>query len=325
MVLNFFKSFLSRPALLVNKVVDLPVLSERDLDELAVVLADIFHGHSLKRLLNPKASESIKQGEQASRYLGTGMEYEESRAYHVGDEVRRINWRLMARTGKAFTKLFQEERQESWTVLLDKRQAMRFGTRRQLKVQQAIKAMGFFVWQAEKLGLPVELVSMDKEVKTSPTYEGKGAFEHLMRLANTPCPPIKFVKNEQESSLNDELIACQKRLQVGSRLIVVSDLHDMDDKTLMLLAGLQQRVMVKVVLIFDEVEKKLPVLSGLKLRALNGSDEVGLSSQQLQSYERWAEGYFSNLTGRLLSVGVRVQMLSTTDDLNKLTDFGAGE
>lgn len=320
-MINFFKNLITQSPLVSNNVVDLPILSSSDLDALSVELADIFHGHSLKRLLNPKASESIKQGEQASRYLGTGMEYEESRGYQPGDEVRRINWRLMARTGKAYTKLFQEERQESWTILLDQRQSMRFGTRKQLKVQQAIKVMGFFVWQAEKLGLPVELVCMDKQVRTTPLYEGKGAFEHLLDFANIACPPLK---QEQESSLNDELLSCQKSLQVGSRLMIISDLHDMNEQTITLLATLQQKVMIKVILIFDEVEKKLPNMAGLKLRALNGSEVGSLSADQQLSYQQWAEQYFSGLVVKLLNIGIVVSEISTADQLQKLNEVRHG-
>jgi uncharacterized protein (DUF58 family) len=315
--LNIIKRLFSSPALLINDVVDLPVLSSTDLDELAVELADIFHGHSLKLLINPKASESIKQGEQASKYLGSGMEYEESRGYQAGDEVRRINWRLMARTGTAYTKLFQEERQESWTILLDQRQSMRFGTRKQLKVQQAIKVMGYFAWQAEKLGLPVELICMDKRVRTTPLYEGKGAFEHLTDFANIACPPVK---HEQESGLNDELLSCQKSLQVGSRLMIVSDLHDMDEKTIMLLAALQQKVMIRVVLIFDEVEKKLPNMAGLKLSGLTGSEVTSLSADQQLNYQQWAEQYFADLVAKLMNIGIAVSEISTLDGLQALNE-----
>lgn len=316
-MISLLKSLFSNSVLSSNKAVDSPILSVRDTDALAMELAAIFDGHSLKVLANPKASESIKQGEQASRYLGSGMEYDESRVYQAGDEVRRINWRLMARTGKAYTKLFLEERQESWTIILDKRQSMRFGTRKQLKVQQAMKAMGYFAWQAEKLGLPVELICMDKEVKTSPMYEGKGAFEHLMACANTPCPPLQMVGDE--ATLNDELLACQKRLQAGSRLMIVSDFHDLDEQTISLLAALQQKVMVKVVLIFDVVERKLPNVSGLKLQAMNGTKIANLSANQVQDYERWAENYFANLTRKLSSIGIVVRELSTADDLAKET------
>jgi uncharacterized protein (DUF58 family) len=315
-VISFLQRFFYSSSWVPNKRVNLPILSADEVDSLGLELANIFSGKGLKVLVNPKASESIKQGEQASRYLGSGMEYDESRDYQLGDEVRRINWRLMARTGKAYTKLFLEERQESWTILLDKRQSMRFGTRQFLKVQQAIRAMGFFSWQAEKLGLPVELICMDKQIKTSPAYQGKGSFRHLIAFANTACPPLNV---KQESSLNDELIICQKKMQAGSRLILISDLHDLDDKTIELLAALQQKIMVKIVLVFDEAEKFLPAMSGLKLQAINGEEVINISTKQAANYEQWAEQYFNNLTTKLSSIGIKPLYLSTVNSLNILS------
>ena len=50
-------------------------------------------------------------GPFGSAYRGRGMEFEESRSYQAGDDVRCIDWRVTARTGKVHTKLFQEERE----------------------------------------------------------------------------------------------------------------------------------------------------------------------------------------------------------------------
>ncbi len=291
-----------------------PIFSAQDRLELGLRLSHMCQ----QALLNPKASESIKQGDQASRYLGSGMEYEESREYHPGDEVRRINWRLMARTGVAYTKLFQEERQEAWTILLDQRQSMRFGTQKRLKVQQAIRVLGFYSWQAETIGLPVEAICLSETIRTSPIYEGRGAFEHLMDFVSIPCPPLN---NPKEVSLNDELLVCQRKMQAGSRLILISDFHDIDDKTLSILAALQDKVMVKAILIYDRSEKHLPRIPGLKLESLNGGFKLdSLTASQQNSYDQWSLGYFKGIRLKLASVGVTVLELRADDEMQCLNE-----
>lgn len=291
-----------------------PILSEQQIHALGDEVSQIV----AKPVANPKASDARKQGEQASRYLGSGMEYEESRRYQPGDEVRRINWRLMARTGQAHTKLFQEERQESWTLLLDQRQSMRFGTRHYLKVVQAARAAGFFAWQAQQSGLPVEGIALSEQIRNSATFEGNGTFERFMEFASVACPPLAVT---QESRLYDELLVCQQRLQSGDRLIILSDFKDLDDATLQLLAALQDKIMIKAVLIYDPVEKQLPSLPGLKLQSLNGEFEVSqLSAQQSKAYQQWSEQYFDHKIQRLNQVGVTVVSLSTVDSLQVLND-----
>lgn len=295
----------------------LPILSIEAIHALGNEVAQI----SVKPIPNQRASEARKQGEQASRYLGTGMEYEESRPYQPGDEVRRINWRLMARTGQAYTKLFQEERQESWTVILDQRQSMRFGTRLRLKVTQAARVAGYFAWQAQQAGLPIEAIALAESARYSPTFEGRSAFEQLMEFASIPCPPELAKGATQESRLYDELLDCQQQLQAGARLLIISDFHDLDEATLQLLSALQDKVLVQAVWIYDAVERRLPHLPGLQLQSLHGREPFQpLSNEQTLAYESWARGYFDAGRERLRQVGVPVTMLATDDGLQVLTD-----
>src|SRR6185312_8018645 len=62
-------------------------------------------------------SRSERSGQQSSRLYGRGMDYAESRAYQPGDDVRRMDWRLTARSGKLHTKLYQEEREGRLLIL----------------------------------------------------------------------------------------------------------------------------------------------------------------------------------------------------------------
>ena len=49
---------------------------------------------------------------------GRGMEFAEVRPYMIGDDVRNMDWKITARTGKPHTKLYREERDRSVYILL---------------------------------------------------------------------------------------------------------------------------------------------------------------------------------------------------------------
>ena len=49
-------------------------------------------------------------GLHTSKMRGRGIDFEEFRPYQQGDDIRTIDWRVTARTGKPFTKVFREER-----------------------------------------------------------------------------------------------------------------------------------------------------------------------------------------------------------------------
>ena len=68
------------------------------------------------------------------------MEFDESRLYQAGDDVRNLDWRVTARTGEAHTKLFREERERAVLVWVDFQPSMFFATRGVFKSVQAAKA-----------------------------------------------------------------------------------------------------------------------------------------------------------------------------------------
>lgn len=95
-------------------------------------------------------SKSARSGQQSSRLYGRGMDYAESRVYQSGDDVRRLDWRLTARSGKLHTKLFQEDREGSLLILLDTHASMHFGTRVRFKSVQGARAAAAAAWYAVK-------------------------------------------------------------------------------------------------------------------------------------------------------------------------------
>lgn len=267
--------------------------------------------------LNPLPSVALRQGEQTSRFMGSGVEYEESRPYQIGDEIRHINWRLMARTGEAYTKRFQEERQESAFILLDQRQTMRFGTHKRLKAEQALRTAGYYLWVMQQSGVPVEGARLAEKLVPTPTYSGKGTFEHLMEHFSLPCPPKTMTDNEPH--LNDVLIEMLQRTQPGSRVFLISDFHDMNQQTPAVLTALRQHAEIRAVFIQDAAEWQLNLAEGTQLQSLSTGERLTLSARQSQQYSDWAEQYFEARMQWLQQSGVHVTVLRTDDPLSVLS------
>lgn len=77
-------------------------------------------------------------GAYRSRLKGQGLEYVESRAYEAGDDVRRMDWKVTARAGDPYVKIFQEERHLKLLLLVDVSNSMRFGGAIRTKLQTAL-------------------------------------------------------------------------------------------------------------------------------------------------------------------------------------------
>ena len=120
------------------------------------------------RLDSIQGKKTVKHslGENISMFKGRGMDFDEVREYQSGDDVRLVDWRLTAKTGKAYTKIFHEERDRHIWFLLDLRKGMKFGTKQAFKsvIAAHITAMlsWFFLKKGDKIG---GLVLSDKEMQ----------------------------------------------------------------------------------------------------------------------------------------------------------------
>lgn len=71
--------------------------------------------------------EGAYSGRHQSRQQGGAGEFVDYREYAPGEDLRRLDWRVLARTGKAFTKLYQDETNLTCTLAIDVSGSMLFG------------------------------------------------------------------------------------------------------------------------------------------------------------------------------------------------------
>lgn len=113
-------------------------------------------------------------GTKLSPYRGQGMHYAETRPYQPGDDARFMDWRVMARTGKPHTKIFQEETRHPLTLVVDDSPQMRFGTKVQFKSTLATKIAAYLAWHNLSLNQPLEtFIIREKSLDFLPTKAGE--------------------------------------------------------------------------------------------------------------------------------------------------------
>lgn len=74
-----------------------------------------------------KNSVELQQGEQKSSSTGQGMIFEDHKKYVPGDDIRRMDWNVYARTEELFIKRFEEEKSITVHVLIDRSSSMDYG------------------------------------------------------------------------------------------------------------------------------------------------------------------------------------------------------
>ena len=96
----------------------------------------------------PRTVRAGGAGQRSSRFRGRGIDFAETRAYQPGDDIRHIDWRVTARTGRMHTKVFHKERERPILLLADLGPQTFFGTRQRLKSLAVAELTALLLWRA---------------------------------------------------------------------------------------------------------------------------------------------------------------------------------
>jgi uncharacterized protein (DUF58 family) len=227
-----------------------------DLAELLALRARAAKPHPLAN----RARTSLA-GAHLSSLRGRGMDYAESRVYQPGDDVRNIDWRRTARSGKWHTKLFQEERERSLLLLIDMHASMRFGTRARFKSVAAARAAALAAWTGVRGGDRVGAFAFgDIRDAVDPHGGTRGALAVLGALARWDTRAAGADADGAESGeiLSVALERARRLALPGSRMLLLSDGWCTDDAARRTLQRLARHASLHVLIVFDALEHDLP-------------------------------------------------------------------
>ncbi|HET8897441.1 MAG TPA: DUF58 domain-containing protein [Rhodanobacteraceae bacterium] len=210
--------------------------------------------YQVPRLGSTARARTSGAGTHLSHLHARGVDYAESRVYQPGDDIRAMDWRVTARTGKPHTKLFQEERERSLIVLVDGNASMRFGSRTRFKSVQACRAAALAAWMGVRGGDRVGgMVFGRLAASVNPRGGARGALALIGALARWDAAP-----EGDEEPLSIALKRCLRLAPPGSRVVLMSDGFSADDAAQPLLARLRQRVELSALIVSDALECSPP-------------------------------------------------------------------
>ena len=160
-------------------------------------------------------------GQQRTRSRGQGLSYAESRQYAPGDDVRHIDWKVTARTGETYTKLYEEEKSLHIAVAIDASASMAFGGRERTKWDTAASLAGGIVHAGQTERAHVELWVFDQEILMSSQTRHNQPFAQLLDQMDTWDPVgRKNTGSTDFQCLVDHLFSQPRRPQI---LCILSD------------------------------------------------------------------------------------------------------
>jgi uncharacterized protein (DUF58 family) len=175
---------------------------------------------------------SDQTGDIRSAFKGRGMEFEEVRLYGFGDDVRDIDWRVTARHGNTYTKVFSEEKDREVYVVLDLSPYMVFGTKKELKSVAASKLAAMLGWQSvinkDRFGLLLYDGVVTRLFKAQNNQ--KSLMSILKNISQTSKNILyKYATEYDEANILDPLKYLQYSIKSRAVVFVISDFKNTTD------------------------------------------------------------------------------------------------
>ena len=264
-------------------------------------------------------------GAYMASFKGRGMEFDESRLYMPGDDIRNMDWRVTARTGDPHTKVFREERERPVLIWLDLNASMFFGTRGCFKSVAATKAAALLAWatsmQNDRLGAMIFAGNDHIELKPR---RGKSA---VLDLIGRTCkhPAWTNSDHKQARNMGHAMSRLRKVTRPGSLLFLISDFRDMDEQAESHLINVARHNDVVLIQVYDPIEAELPPAGSY--RVSDGDNDLQLNTTD-KKLRRDYRQRFEQRQARLAKLCRQHRMyllpVSTQDDVLASLQQGLG-
>ncbi len=243
---------------------------------------------------------TLMAGQYRSVFRGAGIEFEEVREYSPGDEIKSIDWKVSARLGKPFIKLYREERESIVMLLIDMSASLRFGTFSGMKLEKAAEVASVLAFSAIKNNDKVGIIFFtDRVEKYIPPKKGSG---HIWRIIK------EIFTFEPQSSGTDISTAIDFLANISRKktlCFIISDF--IADSYLKNLKTAGQRHEFIGIVLYDKGEFYLPEKGLVSMKCFETHKKIVLDASHIQTrqfYEQKKREQYNNVLKKLKMASV---------------------
>ena len=268
-------------------------------------------------------------GTYLSRFKGRGMEFDETRPYMPGDDIRTLDWRVTARTGRPHTKLFREERERNIILWVDYRAPMHFATQGLFKSVLASQVAAMLAWsarfQGDRLGCLAFTETGHKELR--PQSGNQAVLNLIGVLSDYSALRVEASSpNDRSQGMLNALIRLRRVTHPGSLLVLISDFRDLEASCKLHFSTLARNNDLILFRIFDRLEAELPIAGryrisdGIKSLLLDTSNKT-----ERRAYKERFESSCNSLAEICRKYRMHLLTCSTKDEPYEILRQGLGK
>ena len=277
------------------------------------------------RFVDPKVLARIKDLELLARnvvdgfinglhrapFFGASIDFAEHRGYVPGDDIRRVDWKLYARTDRYFVKQYEADTNANLAVLLDVSKSMAFASEGVSKLQYASFLAASLAYLSHRQRDRVGIVTFDQEVITHVPPSAK----HFNVLLHT----LDRARAERPGRLLAMLDKLAEHFKRRSIVALISDLYE--NPADLMEALKPYRSLGNDVIVFhilDPAEINFPYSESSRFQDLESGEEVPVVPEVFaEQYRQMMKDHIQAISSRCADSRIDYLQLTTTQPLDE--------
>ena len=253
--------------------------------------------------------DGVINGLHRSPFFGSSVDFAEHRGYVAGDDIRRVDWRVYARTDKYFVKEFEADSNSNFTVLLDVSASMAFGAR-MAKIDYAKTLGACLTYLVHKQRDRVGLVTFDADIVDHVPPSAK----HLDVVLHT----LDRARATKPGQLSVPLQKLAEHFSRRGVVVLISDLYDEPEAIFDALAPIRFRGSDVVVFhVLDPAELEFPYTDPSAFEDLETGEQLPVVPESFrEKYQALIRGHIEALTAKAAERAVDYRLLDTSRPLD---------
>jgi uncharacterized protein (DUF58 family) len=253
--------------------------------------------------------DGVINGSHRSPYFGASVDFAEHRGYVPGDDIRRVDWRVFARTDKYYIKEFEADSNANFSVLLDVSKSMAFGTRI-TKLDYAKTLAACLTYLVSKQRDRVGLVTFDEEIVDHVPPSAK----HVDVVLHT----LDRVQAKRPGRLGVPLRKLAEHFGRRGIVVVISDLYEEPDEILDAVSLIRYRGNDVVLFhVLDPAEIDFSFEDASSFEDLESGEQLPVVPDALRAqYRAMIQEHIAALTSKSAAQRVDYNLLNTSVPLD---------
>jgi uncharacterized protein (DUF58 family) len=262
-------------------------------------------------LLARHVVEGFINGLHRAPFFGASIDFAEHRGYVAGDDIRRVDWRVYARTDRFYVKQYEADTNTNLSILLDVSRSMKFSSRGIPKLEYGCFVGACLAYLAQRQRDRTGMITFDSDIVTHIPPSAK----HF----NVVLSMLEKVKAERPGNLSVPLSKMAEHFKRRGILVLISDFYDEPDAIMEAIKPLKFLGNDLIVFhVLDPAEIDFGYDDASSFQDLETGEQIPVVPESLaKEYRAMVQAHIASLTTKFSEHRIDYTVLNTAEPLDR--------